>query len=89
MTNYRKSHQLDFTFHMPPPYFALEVFLDKVLEGGAQVYGVTTKRFLLSVLENEADNLESFKKEKTIIKKMIPVYKQQLQCSCNPEYKFH
>lgn len=69
MTNYRKSYQLDFTFHMPPPYFALEVFLDKVLEGEVQVYGVTTEQFLLSALENEADNLKLFKKEKAIFKK--------------------
>lgn len=74
---------------MPPRYFALEVFLDKVLEGGAQVYVVTMEEFLLSALEKEADNLESLKKKKAIFKKIIPVYKQQLQYSCNPECKFY
>lgn len=71
MTNYTKSYQLDFAFHMPPRYFALEVFLDKVLEGGAQVYVVTMEEFLLSALEKEADNLESLKKKKQSLKKLF------------------
>lgn len=38
LTNYTKSYQFYFTFHMPLHYFALKVFLDKVLEDLAQVY---------------------------------------------------
>lgn len=46
--------------------------------------------FLLSASGNEADDPRSLKKQnknkpKQSFKKIIPVYKQQLQCLCHPE----
>lgn len=61
LTNYTQSHQFYFTFHMPLYYFALEVFLDKVLEDSLQMDNATMEMFGWSASGKEAHKPKSLK----------------------------
>lgn len=72
---------------MPLHYFALEVFLDKVLKDLARVDNADNGNVCMKCFRNRSAWGQANKTQpQAIFQKMIPAYTQQLHCSFNLEH---